>query len=308
MRAHSGARSLGERIRGARAEGVDRLDAELLCAFVLDADRSRVIAHPELVPDDATGARLDALLAARAKGMPFAQLTGRQAFHALELRVTADVLIPRPDTETLVDAVLARCDDAPHAVLDLGTGSGAIALALAVARPAWSLLATDRSAAALAVAEDNIHGLGVADRVRTLQSDWYEGLGAGRHQPFEDRIEDQAGDDPGAPRFDVIVSNPPYIADGDPELDAAVARFEPPLALISGSDGLDALRMLFKGAGAHLRPGGLIAVEHGHRQGEAVRELARAGGLATIETLDDLAGRPRVTLARRPEGGTHGPR
>lgn len=293
----SSASSLGERIRAARANGVERLDAELLCAFVLDADRSRVIAHPDFVPDDATGARLDALLGARARGIPFAHLTGQQAFHALTLRVTADVLIPRPDTETLVDAVLERCDATPRTVLDLGTGSGAIALALAVARPAWTLVATDRSAAALAVAEDNIHALGVAERVRTLQSDWYEGL-------EDDDLEAGARSaDELAPRrairFDVIVSNPPYVAEGDPELDADVARFEPALALLSGGDGLDALRSIFKGASAQLRTGGLIAVEHGHRQGEAVRALARAAGLVDIETLADLADRPRVTLARR---------
>lgn len=310
--ANSGATSLGERIRAARARGVDRLDAELLCAFVLDADRSRIIAHPEFIPDAVTGARLDALLAARARGIPFAHLRGQQAFHALTLRVTADVLIPRPDTETLVDAVLARCDDAPRCVLDLGTGSGAIALALAIARPTWTLLATDRSASALAVAEDNIHAHGIAGRVRTLQSDWYEALGELRLAGESEGAGDEgpgagdAGDDDGIPRadprFDVIVSNPPYIAEGDPELDAEVARFEPAQALLSGSDGLDALRSIFKGARAQLRPGGLIAVEHGHRQREAVRALARAAGLEGIETVEDLAGRPRATLARRPDG------
>jgi release factor glutamine methyltransferase len=271
-------------LRSARDLGVERLDAELLAAEVLGIDRSGVIARPDRVLDDQAAERLRGMLRARADGVPFAHLVGRRDFHAISLTVTADVLVPRPATELLVDTILELCDEKPRRLLDLGTGSGAIALALACARPQWRVTATDCSEAALAVARGNVRDLALEDRVRLLQSDWYQGLEDGNA---------------GGP-WDLIVSNPPYIAPGDPDLAADVARFEPTLALLSGSDGLDALRTIIGGARDHLHASGWLVVEHGHRQADAVRALAREAGLEMIRSLVDLAGNPRATLGRAP--------
>ncbi|HSG89478.1 MAG TPA: peptide chain release factor N(5)-glutamine methyltransferase [Pseudomonadales bacterium] len=278
-------------LRTARDLGVERLDAELLAAEVLGVARSGVIARPDRILDAAAAERLRALLLARAEGVPFAHLVGRREFHAICLTVTADVLVPRPETELLVETALELCDAAPRALLDLGTGSGAIALALAQARPAWRVTATDSSEAALAVARGNARDLALAERVRLLRADWYEGLAElGASGPY-----------------DLILSNPPYIAPGDPELAADVARFEPAQALLSGEDGLDALRTIVGGARAHLRAGGWLLVEHGHRQADAVRALAEAAGLTAIRGLVDMAGKSRATLARAPAKKTTGP-
>jgi release factor glutamine methyltransferase len=279
--------TLAELLGRARGAGVERLDAELLAAHVLGTQRSAIIARPERALADEDADRLAGLLAERARGVPFAYLTGTRAFHGLELAVSADVLIPRPDTETLVDAVLERLDDAPRTVADLGTGSGAIALALAAARPAWRLIATDRSPAALAVARRNAVTLGLADRVAFHSGDWYEALG-------------------GTPPLDAIVSNPPYVAPDDADLAGDVRRFEPAEALFAGADGLDAIRVIVAGAPTHLARDGLVALEHGAGQGEAVRAILASGGLRAVETVDDLAGRPRVGLGRLARGTRDG--
>lgn len=272
---------LDELLAAARRAGLDRLDAELLAAHVLGVERSAVIARPERLVAAEEAARIAALHARRADGEPFAQLLGRTGFHTLELEVTADVLVPRSDTETLVDAVLERLPEDPLRGLDLGCGSGALALALAAARPAWSMLAVDLSPAACALTRRNAEGLGLAERVEVREGDWYAPV---------------TGE-----RWELIVSNPPYVADDDAELDPDVRAHEPGLALFAGADGLDALRTIL--AAPPLRAGGLIAVEHGHRQGEAVRSLMATAKLEDVATLPDLEGRDRVTLGREPRHG-----
>jgi release factor glutamine methyltransferase len=265
----------------ARGSGLDRLDAELLAAHVLGIARSAVIAHPERRLTAQEAARIAALHARRVAGEPFAQLVGRAGFHTLDLEITADVLIPRADTETLVDAVLERLPQTPLRGLDLGCGSGAVALALAAARPSWSLVAVDLSPEACALTRRNAERLGLDERVEVRCGNWYEPVAGAC--------------------WDLIVSNPPYVADADPELEADVRAHEPAQALFAGEDGLDALRSIL--AAPPLAGGGLIAVEHGHSQGEAVRALMAAASLEDAATISDLAGRDRVTLARAPRHG-----
>ena len=248
-----------------------RLDAELLLAHVLDVSRANVIARDEreLTPEEQGD--FERLLARRVAGEPLAYLTGSREFWSLELEVTKDVLVPRPETELLVEWGLAL---APASVLDLGTGSGAIALALAKELPRASVTAVDVSVAALAVARANARRLGVAS-VEFRAGSWFDGLGA----------------------FDLVVSNPPYVAENDPHL--ADLKFEPALALTSGVDGLDALREIVAQAPRHLGPGGWLLVEHGGTQGPAVRELFRMAGFGSIETRRDLAGLERATGGQR---------
>jgi release factor glutamine methyltransferase len=255
-----------------------RRESELLLGHALQRERAWLFAHAADTVEEAARARFAALVAARARGVPVAQLLGRWGFWTLELRVTADTLIPRPETELLVEAALARLPAGRAAqVADLGTGSGAITLALAHSRPDAHVVATDASAAALAVARDNATDNALRN-VEFRQGDWYEPLiGA---------------------RFDLLLSNPPYIAQDDPHLLQGDLRFEPRTALASGADGLDAIRVLAGGARAHLRAGGWLLVEHGFEQGAAVRALFTAAGLTAVETLRDLEGRERVTLGR----------
>lgn len=256
-----------------------RLEAELLLAHVLGRPRSWFYAHAgDLLGTRDAGAFAE-LLRRRAGGEPVAQITGRRGFWSLELAVSADTLIPRPETELLVELVLDRLPRTePRRVLDLGTGTGAIALAVASERPLADVTAVDASEAALAVARDNAAGAGLA--LRLLAGDWFTTV---------------AGE-----RFDVVASNPPYIADGDPHLEQGDLRFEPRSALASGADGLDAIRVIARDAPAHLVPGGWLLVEHGHEQGEAVRGLFAAAGLQSVVTERDLEQRDRVTLGRWP--------
>lgn len=267
--------------RGAARLGAPegRFEAELLLAEALQRDRAWLMAHAvDAAPADAER-RFHELIEARAAGRPVAYLLGHRGFWTLDLEVSPEVLIPRPETELLVEAALQRlAPGQPLRVVDLGTGSGAIALAIAAERPEADVLATDASAGALAVAQANAHRLGL-DRVRFLPGDWYAPL---------------AGE-----RFDLVVSNPPYIADDDPHVGIGDLRFEPRAALVSGSDGLDALRIIAAGAPAHLVDGGWLLVEHGHQQGAAVRALLAAAGLGRVQTLQDLEGRDRITLAQR---------
>lgn len=250
-------------------------DAELLLAHVLDRPRGWLYAHGDSeLPADAAE-RFSALVARRRNGEPVAYLTGRRGFWSLDLLVTPDTLVPRPETERLVELALDRIPDGVTVdVLDLGTGSGAVALALAHERPQARLLATDASAPALQVAECNARRLGLAN-VRFARGDWWSAVGDAH--------------------FDVVVSNPPYIADGDPHLALGDLPSEPRGALASGRDGLDAIRMISAGAPARLRPGGWLLLEHGLDQGAAVRALLHASGFEAVATAVDLEGRDRVT-------------
>jgi len=251
-----------------------RLDAELLLAHVLDVSRSAVVARDERVLTPEEQGDFENLLARRMAGEPLAYLTGTKEFWSLEFEVTPAVLVPRPETELLVEWALALPGDA---FLDLGTGSGAIALAMAHERVHAAITATDRSREALTVADRNARRLGL-ERVEFLEGGWWA--------PVAGRL------------FDVIVSNPPYVAENDPHL--AELKFEPALALTSGPDGLDALRAIVAGAPRHLHAGGWLLVEHGSQQGAAVRELFQAAGFASIETRRDLANLERATGGRRP--------
>ncbi|PPU92077.1 peptide chain release factor N(5)-glutamine methyltransferase [Xanthomonas albilineans] len=255
---------------------VARGDAEVLLIHVLQRDRAWLFAHAREPLSAETVAVFRGLVARRAQGEPLAYLTGRRGFWTLDLAVGPATLIPRADTERLVELALERLDMQPgRRVADLGTGSGAIALALASERPRAQVLATDLSAAALAVAEANMlaHGL---HNVAFAHGAWLVPL-AGQ-------------------RFDLIASNPPYIAAGDPHLTQGDLRYEPLSALTSGVDGLDDIRQIVAGAPAHLRAGGWLLLEHGWDQGNAVRALLTAARFIAVETYQDLELRDRVTL------------
>jgi len=251
----------------------------MLLAHALGRTRAALFAWPEYEPDAAQRAAFEALVEARARGTPVAYLLGSRAFHRFELQVTPAVLIPRPETERLVELALERIPPGqPCSIADLGTGSGAIALALALERPHARVLATDASEAALEVARANAARLG-AGNVLFAHGDWCAALG-------------------GAP-FDLIASNPPYIAAGDPHLARGDLRFEPASALASGVDGLDAIRTIVAAAPAHLVPGGWLLLEHGWEQGAAVRALLSAHGFEAVTSARDLAGHERVSFGRR---------
>lgn len=269
-------------VRQALAQaGLAPIDAQVLLAHVLRVGRAWLVAHATdpLAPHDAEG--FFALARRRRDGEPVAYLTGTREFFGLPLAVDRSVLIPRPETETLVEhALRALPPERRLRVLDLGTGSGAIALAIARERPHVEMVGADVSASALAVANRNAQRMKLAN-VRWLQSDWYEGLD-------------------GSGPFGLIASNPPYVADGDPHLAEGDVRFEPAGALRAGPDGLLALRAVVAGAPARLVDGGTLVVEHGFDQAEAVRALVAAAGLAEPRTFRDLAGIPRVCVAIKP--------
>lgn len=252
-----------------------RLDAELLLAHVLGKPRSFLRTWPEHQPDAEQCAAFERLLQRRRAGEPVAYLLGRQGFWSLDLEVSADTLIPRPDTELLVETALALIPATPAEVLDLGTGTGAIALALAAERPAWRVTGVDRVEAAVALAERNGRRLGL-NNARFLASHWFSALGG--------------------QRFQMIVSNPPYIAAGDRHLAEGDVRFEPTSALVSGADGLDDIRLIVAQAPQHLLPGGWLLLEHGYDQAEAVRALLRAAGYGAVESRRDLGSHERISL------------
>ena len=265
----------------ARAAGVDRLDAQLLLARLLGQPRTWLLAH-----DDATLARAQLVawnsqLARRAAGEPLAYLLGEKEFRGLLLHVDANVLVPRPETEILVDWALELLngplhDRSPQRVADLGTGSGAIAIAIKHACPDAQVSATDVSTAALDMASANAHRLGTG--ISFAAGSWWDAVGDAQ--------------------FDLVLSNPPYVAAADPHL--AALRHEPAAALTPGGDGLDALRHIIDGAADHLASGAWLLVEHGHDQAAAVQALLRAHGISEVATRADLAGQPRCT------GGRHG--
>ncbi|HEX7046758.1 MAG TPA: peptide chain release factor N(5)-glutamine methyltransferase [Gammaproteobacteria bacterium] len=255
-----------------------RLDAELLLARAIDRPRSHLRAWPENRPDAEQAAQFEALLSRRIAGEPMAYILGEREFWSLRLAVSPDTLIPRPDTEILVETALEKIPrDSPCRVLDLGTGTGAIALALKQERPLAELHASDASTAALAIARGNAeaHKLDIHFHA----GDWWA--------PFSDQT------------FDVIVSNPPYIAANDAHLDNGDVRFEPRTALASGADGLDDIRKIIAGARHHLAPCGWLLLEHGHDQAQAVGELLTNAGFEDIGCRKDFSGNDRVSLGKR---------
>ncbi len=254
-------------------------DVEVLLAAASGRSRAWLRAHDDAVAEAGWLPRFMDWLQRRAQGEPVAYLIGEREFWSLPLKVTPDVLIPRADTETLVEEVLRRLPQRTGArFADLGTGSGAVALAVARERPQAYVVASDASSAALAVARGNAERLGLSQVVFRL-GDWYQAL-------------------TGDARFDVIASNPPYIASSDRHLGEGDLRFEPVSALVSGRDGLDAIRELVAGAAGHLQPGGWLLLEHGFSQAPAVRALMQAAGLVDAASARDLGGHERVSFAR----------
>jgi len=269
-------------VLGAADPGQARFEAELLLRRVLDCSRAWLIAHGEDAIPDAAHAQALALAHRRAGGEPIAHILGRREFWSLDLCITAQVLIPRADTELLVERALAHLAQAsPARVCDLGTGSGAVALALAVERPRARITASDSSLAALRVAAANAARL-APGRIAFVAGDWLTPFAAGA--------------------FDLVVGNPPYVASGDAHLERGDLRFEPRAALVSGADGLDAIRCITRCVARCLRGGGWLALEHGAQQGEAVRAAFAAAGLVALSTHRDLAGHERVTQGRMASG------
>lgn len=261
-----------------------KFEAQLLLQHTLNANRAWLIAHED---DDLAPEKLAAftrLVNRRSNGEPVAYILGEREFYGLNLMVTPDTLIPRADTETLVEAALSKVpsqnpSSRRTAILDLGTGSGAIALAIAKNRPQADVIAADASPAALAIAQKNAGHLQISN-VQFVWSDWFAAL------------ENT--------RFDVIVSNPPYIEDTDAHLQQGDLRFEPLSALASGADGLDDIRRIIDGCLLYLQPQGWLMLEHGYNQGQAVADLMAQAGLLNIETIQDLGGNDRVTIGKNP--------
>jgi release factor glutamine methyltransferase len=257
-----------------RTAGIAVADARVLLRAALAASDAQLAAHPERVPAEAERARFLEWVRRRRAGEPIAYLTGSREFYSRAFRVTPAVLIPRPETELLVEVALGQIPTgAPCRLLDLGTGSGCVAIAIAKERPLARVTATDASSAALALARENA----AAHRaeIEFIESDWFAAL--------EPR------------RYELIVSNPPYVAEGDPHLGEGDVRFEPRAALAAGMDGLDAIRAIVERAGDYLAPGGMLWFEHGYRQGAPARELLAAHGFAKVMTRRDLAGHERVS-------------
>ena len=267
--------TVAQALRTAATQGLDRFDAQCLLGQALGRPRSWLFAHDDHVLATEAHARFQDWAARRLAGEPVAYLLGEKEFHGLTLQVSPAVLVPRPDTETLVDWALQCLQGQPAPqVLDLGTGSGAVALALRHAMPTARVSATDLSADALAVARGNAQRLGLD--VEFLQGAWWAPV-AGR-------------------RFDLVASNPPYIAGDDPHL--AALTHEPRLALTPEGDGLQSIRDIIEGAPPHLEPGGWLLLEHGHDQAAAVAELLRTRGFHDVGTRQDLAGHGRCTGGR----------
>jgi len=253
------------------------LDCELLLCFTLNVNRAHLKTWPEKSVDQASAEAFYSLLKRRAQGEPIAYILGEQEFWSLRLRVNEHTLIPRPETELLVEqALLLIPDNTPFVIADLGTGSGAIALAIAKEKPAAKLIAVDVSSQAIAIAQENAQTLGITN-IEFRRGSWFEPL----HESL-----------------DMIVSNPPYIALDDPHLQQGDLRFEPSSALSSGVDGLDAIRHLVSNAHLFLRKNGYLLMEHGWDQADAIQELLSANGFDKIQSYQDLANIARVTLGR----------
>ena len=262
---------------------IDRLDARLLLQFVCGCTANALIADPDVVLDEAQSTAFQSLVNRRQMGEPLAYLVGQAGFYGDLLRVTADVLVPRPETEDLVDWALDVLHDrAAPTIADLGTGSGAIALALAGARPDAQIVAVDVSPAALSVAASNRQQL-ERKNVTFVCASWYDGWSSDAS-------------------LDLIVSNPPYIPANDTHLNGDGVRFEPRLALTDEADGLDAYRTIAAGALARLKPGGWLLVEHGHDQSAAIAQLFEQAGLIHVTGRADLSGNPRMTGGQKVVG------
>ena len=256
-----------------RESGLPRFEAELLLCSVLGCERARLIAHAEEAIDSSRARAAGARFARRRAGEPVSHITGWREFYGLALRVTSEVLIPRPETEHLVELALERLPVGTSArALELGTGCGAIAIALASGRPGLGIVATDVSEAALALARRNACDHGA--EIDFMLSDWFGALGP--------------------EQFDLIVSNPPYVAAGDAHLERGDLRFEPRLALVGGEDGLACIREIAARAKNRLRPGGSLLLEHGYDQGDRCVELLGALGYTQVADFNDLAGLPRA--------------
>jgi len=257
-----------------------KLEAQLLLQHVLNVNRAWLIAHENDALQANQHAAFEALLNRRLNGEPIAYILGGRAFYGLDLLVTPDTLIPRPDTETLVEAALAQIPIAAHpSILDLGTGSGAIALAIAKNRPQASVIAVDASKAAVAVAKKNAQNLSI-DNVEFVLRNWFHHL---NNQPF-----------------DVIVSNPLYFEKNEPHLSQGDLRFEPISALSSGEDGLNDIRQIIENSLVHLQPQGWLMLEHGFNQADKVADLMANTGFVSIETIKDFGGNNRVTIGKNP--------
>ncbi|HEK1009920.1 TPA: peptide chain release factor N(5)-glutamine methyltransferase [Pseudomonas putida] len=257
----------------------ERLDAELLLAAAIGKSRSYLHTWPERIVSSEDAEAYAGYLQRRRAGEPVAYILGQQGFWKIDLEVAPHTLIPRPDTELLVETALELQPASPAKVLDLGTGTGAIALALASDCPAWQVTAVDRVEEAVALAERNRQRLGLGN-VKVLASHWFSSL---------------AGE-----RFDLIVSNPPYIAAQDPHLVEGDVRFEPSSALVAGADGLDDLRLIVSEAPQYLLAGGWLLLEHGYDQADAVRTLLVAQGFIDVASRRDLGGHERISLGRLP--------
>lgn len=261
-------------------------EARILLAYILEKHyqlpRSALFSRDDMTLDSLASAEWEALVTRRISGEPIAYILGKKGFHSIELMVAPGVLIPRPETELLVDIALAEIAKLNRhcKVLDLGTGSGAIALAIANSTPSASIVASDQSMDALAIAKQNAKALQLGNHVQFMQGNWYEALD-------------------GTSLFDIIVSNPPYIANQDPHLTQGDLRFEPSSALTDFASGVSCLKIIIAGASQYLKPGGLIALEHGFDQSEVVIQMMNAAGLEGIQAHLDLADHYRVASGRK---------
>ena len=280
--------SLGDALRAARSRlaqalgldsGVATLEAQVLLGHILNRPRAYLLAHPEAALTDSDQSQFETLLARRERGEPIAYLTGLREFYGLEFLVTPDVLIPRPETELLVELALKLISpDSPIRILDLGTGSGAIGITLAKLRPLAQITAVDASLPALALALLNATRLGIPN-IRFIESNWFSTL-------------DESN------RFELIVANPPYVAENDPHLTQGDVRFEPIMALTAGAEGRDAIRHIAHTSPHFLQPGGRLLFEHGYDQAVFSRDLLLSLGYADIACYPDLGGQPRVTCCK----------
>ena len=266
-----------------------RVDAEVLMEFATGRSRTWLYTWGDSECPTWEHARFDALIAARAQGQPVAYLTGEREFWGLPLATSSTTLIPRPDTETLVEAALARAGTPTGRLLDLGTGTGAIALAFASEKPDWQVVGVDVRPEAVALAADNARTLNITNAT-FLVSEWFSAL----------RSSSPSESSPGSPSpgstFEIIVSNPPYIAADDPHLGQGDVRFEPRSALVAAADGMADLLHLITTAQAFLSPGGWLVLEHGYQQAPSVRQALKLAGYQSVESVQDMGGHERVTL------------